>query len=319
MKPPYKITPKILELISSISEKIGEINSLHLQKPTTELRKKNRIKTIQASLQIEGNTITEEQITALLNNQRILAPKKDILEVENAITTYNQLETFNPTSFQSFCKAHKLLLQNLVNDAGKLRTKSVGIAKGNKLAHVAPPSSQIKALLNNLFSYLKKDKDLVLIKSCVFHYELEFIHPFMDGNGRMGRLWQTLILMQQYPVFQFLPIETIIKAKQNEYYKALSNSDKTGSSTPFIEFMLGVINASLEELLGSQNKTITTAKRIELSRDEFGTNYFTRKDYLRLYKNISVATASRDLKAAVENNIVLKTGDKRTTKYKFKS
>lgn len=318
MKLPYEITNKILNLVTSISEKIGEINSVYLLKPPTELRKKNRIKTIHSSLEIEGNTLTEDQITAIFENKRVLAPKKEILEVKNAIAVYNRINEFVPTSLDSFCKAHGILMTDLIENPGKLRTKSVGIVKGAKLAHLAPPFDQVKPLMNELFNYLKKDKDLLLIKSCVFHYEVEFIHPFTDGNGRMGRLWQTVILMDKYPVFEFLPVESVIKEKQREYYDSLSKSDKTGKSTVFIEFMLEVIEESLETLLKSKNITIKKHDRLNMAKELFKIDSFTRQEYLRFFKTISTATASRDLQIGVENGILNKIGDKRTAKYKFK-
>ncbi len=317
MKPPYQITNKILKLVVSISEKLGEINAIHLYKPPTELRKKNRIKTIQSSLEIEGNTLTEEQITALLENKRILAPKKDIVEVQNAIKVYDVIHTLNHDKLKDLEKAHGILMKELIDTAGKLRTKNVGIVKGSKVEHIAPSGNMVKGLMNDLFTYLKEDEDVILIKSCVFHYEFEFIHPFIDGNGRMGRLWQTLILIQEYPVFEYLPIESLIKENQAEYYNVLSQSDKLGSSTPFIEFMLGIILQSLENLLKTQNRTLTTETRIELYKDIIGANEFSRKDYLQNFKEISQATASRDLKWAVEQNILTKIGDKRLTKYQY--
>ncbi len=317
MKPPYEINNQILNLISSIFEKIGEINAAHLTKLPTELRKKNRIKTIQSSLEIEGNTLSIEQITALLENKRVLAPQKDILEVQNAIEVYNNINEFSPYSVKSFCKAHHTLMKGLINDAGKLRNKTVGIVNGSEVKHIAPPGNMVQGLLNDLFSYLKTDEELHLIKSCVFHYELEFIHPFIDGNGRMGRLWQTIILKDKYPVFEFLLIETIIKQKQQEYYNALSKSDKAGHSTFFIEFMLQVINEALELLLKSQNITLTSLDRVLLMKESFGEKFFTRQDYLRNFKEIASATASRDLKMAVDKGILSKTGDKNTTKYQF--
>ncbi len=317
MKPPYEITHIILKQLVSISEKIGEINASHLQKPPTELRKKNRIRTIQSSLEIEGNTLSVEQITALLENKRVLAPKKDILEVKNAIATYNKLSELKYTSFTSLCKAHKLLMTGLIENPGKLRTKSVGIVKGSKLAHLAPPGKMIQSLLNDLFNYLKKDDEILLIKSCVFHYELEFIHPFMDGNGRIGRLWQTLILKEYSPVFEFLPIEFVIKQKQYKYYEALGISDKQGKSTAFIEFMLSVIEQSLEDVLKTQNKTLTWRGRIALFKESTKNKSFSRREYLRAFKEISSATGSRDLKQAYESGLLKKTGDKNTTNYSF--
>jgi Fic family protein len=317
MKPPYTITEKIMTLVASISEKIGEINATHLYKPTTELRKKNRIKTIQSSLEIEGNTLTEEQITALIENKRVIAPKKDIREVQNAITVYDQLHRFNAYQLKDLQKAHGVLMNGLIDHAGKLRTSNVGIVKGSKIEHIAPNGTLIKGLMNDLFEYLKKDKDLILIKSCVFHYEFEFIHPFIDGNGRMGRLWQTLLLMKQYPVFEYLPIEHLIKEKQKDYYKKLSESDKKGNSTPFIEFMLGIISEALDELFQSQHKTLYTEDRIQLFKEKIGKSIFSRKEYLQSFKTISAPTASRDLKWAVENKIAVKFGEQRLTEYQF--
>lgn len=318
MKPPYKITGKILRLISSISEKIGEVNSAHLNKPPTELRKKNRIKTIHSSLEIEGNTLTIEQITAIIENKRVIGPKKDILEVKNAIAVYDKLDSLNPYNFDSFCEAHGMLMNGLVESAGRLRSKSVGIVKGAELAHVAPPCEMLKPLMNDLFDYLKNDEDLILIKSCVFHYEMEFIHPFIDGNGRMGRLWQTLILKDAYPVFEFLPIESLIKERQEQYYESLRKSDNTGESTVFIEYMLEIILESLQELLSIQNVSLTNVDRIILFKSIVKNDFFTRKAYLNNFREISSATASRDLKFAVENGLIEKMGDKSTTRYRYK-
>ena len=317
MKPSYTITGQILALISSISEKIGEVNSAHLHRPPPELRKKNRIKTIQSSLEIEGNTLTIEQITSILENKRVIGPKKEIVEVQNAIKTYDNIDDFDALSLESFCYAHSILMKDLIDAPGKLRSKSVGIVKGTELAHLAPPGAIVKPLMNDLFSYLKKDSDIILIRSCVFHYEMEFIHPFLDGNGRMGRLWQTVILKDNYPVFEFLPVETLIKERQSGYYEALRKSDKTGESTAFIEFMLKIINDSLEELLKIKNISLTNIDRINQFKVIIKNDFFTRKDYLRQFKEISTATASRDLKYAVENKLLDKYGDKNATKYKF--
>ncbi len=318
MKPPYEITAEILQLISSISEKIGEVKSARLVKPPTELRKKNRIKTIHSSLEIEGNTLTIEQITDLLDNKRVVAPPKDILEVQNAIKVYENLHKFDVYDIKSLCSAHKMLMANLVEGAGKIRNTGVCIIKGKEVKHIAPPDEMVYPLLKNLFAYLQNDKDIFLIKSCVFHYEFEFIHPFTDGNGRMGRLWQTLLLKEYAPIFEFLPIETLIKQRQQEYYAILEKCDRQGNSTPFIEFMLGIINASLEDLLQTQKVSPTQQNRIEIFKDIIGKDLFSRKEYLRHNKDISSATASRDLKNAVENGVLLKTGNKRLTQYRFK-
>jgi Fic family protein len=317
MKPPYDITSRILKLTSSISEKMGEVKSARLIKPPTELRKRNRIKSIQSSLEIEGNTLTVEQITDLIDNKRVLAPQKDILEVKNAIELYSILNDFNAYELNSLCRAHGILMNSLIDNAGQFRRTAVGIVKGNNITHVAPPGEMVFPLMKDLFDYLKNDDDIVLIKSCVFHYEFEFIHPFSDGNGRMGRLWQTIILKNYSPVFEYLPIESIIKARQQEYYDVLGKSDNQGNSTGFIEFMLEIIDSALEDLLKAQNHTITGAERINIFRNFAGTELFTRQDYLRHNKEISTATASRDLKEGVDNGIIQKTGKIRLTKYRY--
>lgn len=315
MQPPYSINAKIIQLIADISQQMGEVNGSMLVKQAPELRKKNRIRTIQASLAIEGNTLSIEQVTAIIENKRVLGPLKDIKEVNNAIEVYNRMESLKPNSEKSFLSAHKTLMQGLVPHPGQYRKSGVGIVKGNQLAHLAPPAKNVPFLMKNLFLYLKDSEDHVLIKSCVFHYEMEFIHPFTDGNGRMGRLWQTLLLLKAFPVFDFLPFETIISKNQKAYYKALANSDKQGESTLFIEFMLTSINHALDELLKERTGPLTSDDRmlIFLSTD---VQEFSRKDYLQFFKSISTATASRDLnKAAAEKNI-LKTGDKNKTLYK---
>lgn len=318
MKPPYQITGKILKLVASISEKIGEVNAAHLIKPPAELRKRNRIKTIHSSLEIEGNTLSIEQITAIIENKRVAGSQKDILEVKNAIAVYEEMNRLNPYDFESFCQAHGMLMKGLIESAGRLRTKSVGIVKGSEVTHLAPPGEMLKPLMHNLFDYLKNDDDLVLLKSCVFHYEMEFIHPFIDGNGRMGRLWQTLILRDSYPVFEYLPIEALIKDRQENYYKSLRKSDQNGESTVFIEFMLEIILESLEELLSIQNLNLSSIDRVNLFKSVIKDDYFTRKIYLKNFREISSATASRDLKFAVENGLIEKTGDKNTARYQYK-
>ncbi|WP_235869157.1 Fic family protein [Polaribacter aquimarinus] len=317
MKPPYEITSSILKLITSISEKIGEVNASLLNRPSPKLRKQNKIKTIHSSLKIEGNTLTEEQITALLENKRVLGPKKDVLEVLNAIKIYENLEKYKPSNEKSFLKAHKDLMEGLVEKSGKYRNQGVGIVKGSKVEHLAPPFENVPFLMKDLFDYLKTSNEIELIKSCVFHYEMEFIHPFLDGNGRMGRLWQTLILMEKYPLFEFLPFETLISEDQEKYYKALAESDKSGNSTNFIEYMLNVIDISISQLLNFNDRTLSEKERLEyfisLNKIEF-----TRKDYMNIFKDISSATASRDLKKGVEFELFEKIGERNKTIYRLK-
>ena len=315
MKPPYDITPKILKLIASISEKLGEMNATFLDKPSPTLRKQNKIKTIHSSLKIEGNTLTEEQITSLLENKRVIGPKKDVLEVLNAIEIYENIEEYNPLSEKSFLKAHNVLMSELIEKPGEYRKQGVGIVKGSKVEHLAPPHENVPFLMKDLFEYLKTD-EIELIKSCVFHYEMEFIHPFLDGNGRMGRLWQTLILIEKYPVFEYISFETLISKNQEEYYKVLALCDKTGKSTFFIEYMLSIIDNSLNELLNYNNRNFNTEQRLEYFKSlEF--EEFSRKDYMDTFKDISSSTASRDLKKGIELGILIKIGELNKTRYKI--
>lgn len=317
MKPPYEINSSILSLIRSISEKIGAVNSNHLNKQSPQLRKQNKIKTIHASLKIEGNTLTEEQITALVENKKVIGPKKDILEVLNAIEVYEKVAAFNSKSEKSFLLAHKNLMRGLIDKPGKYRQQNVGVIKGKKIEHVAPPHKNVPYLMKDLFNYIKNSNELCLIKSCVFHYELEYIHPFLDGNGRMGRLWQTVILMEEYPVFEFLPFENLISKTQKDYYKQLALSDKEGKSTRFIEYMLAVIDQSLDELLNYKSKILKDTDRLTyfLSPE---IKEFSRKDYMVVFKDISSATASRDLKKGMDLKLFSKKGTKNKTRYYLK-
>ncbi len=316
MRPPYSITSEIVRRIAAISEKIGEVNAHHLNKPSPQLRKQNRIKTIQSSLRIEGNTLSEEQVTALVENKPVLGPKKDVIEVINAIKVYDMLDGFIPHSEKSFLGAHGVLMDGLITKAGKYRKQGVGIVKGGQVAHLAPPYENVPFLMKDLFRYLKRSDELALIKACVFHYELAFIHPFMDGNGRMARLWQTRILMVEYPVFEFLPFESLISRSQKEYYEALSISDKSGDSTFFIEYMLGVIDHALASLLQNTNRLLKDIDRLNYFLS-LGKKEFTRKEYRAVFKNLSSATASRDLKKGVELGLMASSGSLNQTKYKL--
>ena len=317
MQPPYTINPEILRLVMELAHKTGELNASLLIKQAPALRKRNRIRTIQASLAIEGNTLSIDQVTAIIENKRVLGPAKDIREVTNAILVYDQLDAFNPVSEKSFLKAHQLLMKGLIPEAGRYRKGGAGIVKEASLTHLAPRAANVPMLMKDLFRYLKNNEELLLIKSCVFHYELEFIHPFADGNGRMGRLWQTLILMRQFPVLAYLPFESLIAAHQKDYYRALSISDKQGTSTFFIAFMLRILREALDELLSERTGSIHAIDRIRIFL-ETGVKEFTRKDYMRYFKMISSATASRDLLLVVNEKKVKRFGDKNKAVYRVK-
>ena len=253
-KPPFEITSKIIELISNISEKIGEINYLQDNPYHIRLRKENRIKTIHSSLAIENNSLSLKQITAIIEGKHVLGNPNEIKEVKNSIQAYDLLLSLNPYNERDLLKAHKLMMQDLVERNGKYRTDGVGIFDGEKVVHLAPPADRVPELMFDLFKWLKESDAHPLIKSCVFHYEFEFIHPFQDGNGRMGRLWQTVILKEWKEIFAWLPVETLIKENQKEYYNVLGASDSDANSTKFIEFMLALILNTIEEIISTEKK-----------------------------------------------------------------
>ena len=263
--------------------------------------------------------MTEQQVTDLINNKRVVGPQKDILEVKNAIKAYDLIHTYKFDRLDSLLKAHQAMLNGLAEDAGSLRVRNVGIFKGEEVAHLAPKHQLVSKLICDLFAFLKRKDNLnPLIKSSVFHYELEFIHPFSDGNGRMGRLWQTVILLKYHPLFEYIPMESIVREKQKEYYKVLAQADKPGDSTRFIEFMLKVIFQAAREFLVNVKPQIQTAKtRLKLAGDHFQKKPFSRKDYLVFHKNISTATASRDLFFGVKQKILKRSGAKALTWYRF--
>ncbi len=256
-KPPFEITSRIIELISNISEKIGEINSLQDSPYHIQLRKENRIKTIHSSLAIENNSLSIEQITAIIDGKRVLGNPNEIKEVKNSIQAYDLLLSLNPYNEKDLLRAHELMMQDLVERNGKYRNDEVGIFDGKKVVHLAPPADRVLELMGDLFEWLKTSDVHPLIKSCVFHYEFEFIHPFQDGNGRMGRLWQTVILKEWKEVFAWLPVETLIKEKQKEYYNVLAVSDSAANSTKFIEFMLTLILNTIDEIIKTKNNVTT--------------------------------------------------------------
>jgi Fic family protein len=319
-KPLYTITPKILNLVSEIQTLLGEARHLVVRKPSVKLRKENKIKTIHHSLAIEGNSLTEEQISFLIEGKKVIGPKNQIVEVKNAIKLYEQLTEIDPLKESDFLKAHKTLMADLIEKPGRYRRQAVGIFKNGKVSRMAPPAKQVSGLMGNLFLFLKRDQETqALVKACIFHYELELIHPFEDGNGRMGRLWQQLLLMKTSPLFEYLPIESLIHKNQNKYYHALKISDIKGESTDFIEFSLEMIVNSLKEFSGKiLSGKPKASDRIEMAEEQFIRLSFTRKDYMQLYKEISTATASRDLAQAVSLGILEVKGTKSKAKYRFK-
>ena len=249
-QPPFNITGDMLSLVSDIMEILGELKVVSNLEKMPRLRKVNRLKSIHSSLAIENNTLSLSQVTDVIDGKRVLAPYEDILAVKNASSAYKIMNKVDPYSIKDLLKVHFLMMNGLVSEAGQLRTNQVGVfnEKG-EVVHLAPSHTFVPTLIENLFDWVKESKTHMLIKSSVFHYEFEFIHPFRDGNGRMGRLWQTILLSSWKEIFQFVPIENIIMKNQEEYYRAITLSTSEGKSNKFILFMLKAIKSALEEIM----------------------------------------------------------------------
>ena len=246
-QPPFTITTEIIDLISAVSEQVGFVQRDFLD-ASPQLRKANRIKTITGTLQIEGSSLTEEQVSAVLDGKPVLASVRELAEVQGAIAAYDKLNELNPLKLDDLLEAHRLMMGDVLKQAGSFRSHPVGVYKGKEVVHVAPPAQQVSGLMAELLDWVNQSEEHPLIVSSVFHYEFEFIHPFMDGNGRMGRLWQTLMLAQWKPLFADMPLESVMKAHQQEYYQALGSADSAADSTVFISFMLKAILQTLENV-----------------------------------------------------------------------
>jgi len=328
--PPYKISDKIVNLISSITEMIVEVKFTTNLNSNPRLRKDNRIKTIHNSLAIENNPLSIEQVTAIINGKRILGNPKDIREVENAYEAYDKILNFDPTSVDDFLLAHKSLMNDLINnkEEGNFRDGAVGVfdQQTGEVIHMAPSSKMVPELVINLFKWLKETDAHPLIKSSVFHYELEFIHPFADGNGRMGRMWQTLILSNWQDVFSYLPIESLIRERQIEYYKVLRECDSEGESSKFIEYILLII---LDSLVEAKEHKVTDNDIIQILKGKYPDlkeNYIavisliykdehiTNKE-LAVKINKSDRTVARMIKVLKDKNIIERVGSKKNGKW----
>lgn len=251
-QPPFTLTSHMLALVAEIAEQVGRLTAREEAAMTPQLRRGNRIRSIQASLAIENNTLSVEQVTAVLDGKRVLGLPREIQEVRNAFAAYEAMPGWSAASRADLLAAHGRLLHGLIDDAGHFRRGGVGIYRGEQLMHMAPPASRVAQLVDDLLGWLAATDVHPLLASCVFHYEFEFIHPFADGNGRMGRLWQTLILSRWRPVLAWLPVESVIRDRQDAYYAALSAADQVAEATPFVEFMLQALQQALGEALGAQ-------------------------------------------------------------------
>ena len=276
--PPFTVSAKAINLIAEISGQIERYAIRMEQSDGLLLRKANRIKTIHSSLAIEGNTLSEDEVRDIIDGKTVVAPIRQIQEVKNAIKTYEMYPTLDAFSEKDLLKAHGVMMQALVDDAGHYRRGGVGVFGNQGLVHLAPPADRVPSLMSDLFNWLKHSKDHLLIRSCVFHYEFEFIHPFIDGNGRTGRLWQSLILGKLHPLFEHLPVENMVYANQQAYYDAITASSRIGESGPFIDFMLNEIYKTLkkhqgEPIASNESETPTDREFEEKFGKEFGVKF----------------------------------------------
>ncbi|NDV24070.1 Fic family protein [Desulfovibrio sp. JC022] len=291
-QPPHTITPSIVNLIARISEEVGRLTVLADNSKELRLRRINRVRTIHGSLAIEGNNLSKEQITAILEGKRVVAPPREIQEVRNAIAAYDRFDDWSVKSEADLKEAHSVLMSGLIDEFGVYRRSGVGVIAGERVIHMAPPADRVPTLMQDLFAWLAATDDHPLIASSVFHCEFEFIHPFADGNGRMGRLWQTLILKGWNSLFADIPVESLVFEHQEEYYYALQQSTKKADSAPFIEFMLKMI---LDAVLSATPydtphdtphvKALVEAVSGEMHRDELLSvlNLKDRKSFRELY------------------------------------
>lgn len=298
--PPFEITQSILIHTTEISEMVGALSTSRLS-ASPVLRRTNRIRTIQGTLAIEQNTLSIEQVTAVLGGKHVLAPPKDIAEVRNAYTVYEALNEFDPYSVDSLLTAHGTMMHGLIDDAGLFRSGAVGVVdQSGNILHIGTLPRYVPESVEQLLAWVKESNLPMVIKSCVFHYEFELIHPFSDGNGRMGRLWHTLLLTTWNPLFAWLPVESIIHDRQQEYYNAINSSNVSGESTVFVEFMLSAIKTALSEASGIKEKPLGKNAQNAILRQHFIRNYLLEHSYIMNADvcegiGVSSATANRIL------------------------
>ncbi len=297
-QPPFEINERIMADVIEIAELVGRVSVTDKISMNPTLRRTNRIQTIYSSLAIEQNTLDIEQVTAILSGKRVIAPPKDIAEVQNAYEIYDNMDKLNPFSIDDLLKAHSVMERGLLNEAGEFRSRPVGVAdrEGNIL-HFGTLPQDVPKLVQELLESTERSEIHLLIKSCVFHYEFELIHPFADGNGRMGRLWHTLLLSKWNPIFAWLPIESIIHDNQSEYYNAINVSNNNGNSTVFIEFMLSVIKQALQESINDKPKNISSKSDLRWNKinDYLETHEYILNSDVQKLLGVSSATATRIL------------------------
>lgn len=301
-KPPFEITNEIVDSVAQIAELVGHLTVTNQLTSNPTLRRSNRIRTIHGSLAIEQNTLSLEQVTAVLNGKHVLAPPKDIAEVKNAYEIYDRLEDLDPYSVDDLLTAHGIMMRGLVEESGMFRTRPVGVvdSEGHVL-HFGTLPQYVPDLVMELLDWVKNSPVHMLVRSCVFHYELELIHPFADGNGRIGRLWHTLLLSKWNSAFAWLPVESIIHDRQQEYYNAINASNNEGESTIFIEFMLSAIKMALTEAIQADaGETDKDALRWKDIKEYLKTHDYIMNADVRELLGVSSATANRILSKLVD-------------------
>lgn len=319
-----KITllPQIQDSLIQIGEILGRIKLLPSTKPTPKLRRESKIRTIFATTKIEGNKLDLNEVTAVINGKKIIGKNHDVKEVENAIALYDLIHSLNCESEDDYLIAHKVLMKDLIKNAGKYRKVNVGIksSKGDKVKMVFPEHENVKNLCRDMFDYISTSKDNSLIKSCIIHYLSVSIHPFEDGNGRLSRFWQSLFLSKNFEIFEFIPLESFIRSSQEDYYDYLNISQKSDDPTGFVHFMLKVICESLSESLSYSYEKVDTTKmenRLIKAKENFKNQSFARKDYLTLNAPLSESMATKDLRYAVNKGILNRSGLGNGAKYYF--
>ena len=311
-QPPFQITNKIIGDVAEISEQIGRLSAHNHLSANPNLRRTNRIRTIYGSLAIEQNTLSLEQVTAVLNGKHVLAPPKDIAEVKNAYEIYEHMDELDPYSVDDLLTAHGIMTRGLVDESGMFRTRPVGVVnQDGQVVHLGTLPQYVPDSVTELLDWTKHSDLHMLIKSCVFHYEFELIHPFADGNGRVGRLWHTLLLSKWNPTFAWLPIESIIHDRQQDYYNAINASNNAGESTAFIEFMLSAIKASLIDATKmsddmSDEKTDKKTLRLKKIEQFLRTHEYIMNADVRELCGVSAATANRVLAGLTETGVLKK-------------
>ena len=325
-KPPYEITNKITNLVSEIMEKIGAVNfAINLNKrKMPELRRQSMINSIHSSLAIENNPLSVAQVTNIINGKMVLGKPKDVQEVKNAYKAYEMMQNINPYSENDLKKIQGIMTEYIEEDSGKYRNHGEAVYDGNVQIFIAPPHEQVPELMGNLFDWLNKEKNNInpLILSSIFHYEFVFIHPFSDGNGRTARYWQSAILSHWKEIFAYIPIETMVKKHQKQYYKVINNCDKKGVSTEFIEFMLEIIKNTVDETLENQENVTNVADNVTNNLQESILELIKENNKISLAEigknvNKSKRTIQRNINSLKENGVIKRIGDNKTGYWKI--